>query len=101
MNRYAMAALCLMVSAGAQADRIRPDVEVNVPPEVFSAGGQRAQPCNQCCIYQDQNYSEGAVVRADGVLLQCQRDERTLSTNPLVWRRVKNKRFQQRYIRRG
>ena len=89
MNRYAMAALCLMVSAGAQADRIRPDVEVNVPPEVFSAGGQRAQPCNQCCIYQDQNYSEGAVVRADGVLLQCQRDERTLSTNPLVWRRVK------------
>lgn len=89
MNRYAMAALCLMVSAGAQADRIRPDVEVNVPPEVFSAGGQRAQPCNQCCIYQDHNYSEGAVVRADGVLLQCQRDERTLSTNPLVWRRVK------------
>ncbi|MCZ6029224.1 DUF1496 domain-containing protein, partial [Escherichia coli] len=54
-----------------------------------SAGGQRAQPCNQGCIYQDQNYSEGAVVRADGVLLQCQRDERTLSTNPLVWRRVK------------
>lgn len=101
MNRYAMAALCLMVSAGAQADRIRPDVEVNVPPEVFSAGGQRAQPCNQCCIYQDQNYSEGAVVRSDGVLLQCQREERTLSTNPLVWRRVKNKRFQQRYIRRG
>lgn len=84
MNRFAMAALCLMVSAGAQADRIRPDVEVNVPPEVFSAGGQRAQPCNQCCIYP-----EGAVVRADGVLLQCQRDERTLSTNPLVWRRVK------------
>jgi hypothetical protein len=42
-----------------------------------------------CCIYQDQNYSEGAVVRADGVLLQCQRDERTISTNPLVWRRVK------------
>ena len=41
MNRYAMAALCLMVSAGAQADRIRPDVEVNVPPEVFSAGGDR------------------------------------------------------------
>ena len=45
--------------------------------------------CNQCCIYQDQNYSEGAVVKADGILLQCQRDERTISTNPLVWRRVK------------
>ncbi|EBF7050440.1 DUF1496 domain-containing protein, partial [Salmonella enterica] len=23
------------------------------------------------------------------VLLQCQRDEKTISTNPLVWRRVK------------
>ncbi|HHI2486661.1 TPA: DUF1496 domain-containing protein, partial [Escherichia coli] len=23
------------------------------------------------------------------ILLQCQRDDKTLSTNPLVWRRVK------------
>lgn len=89
MNRYVFTALCLMFSVGVQADRIRPDVEVNVPPEVFSSSGQRAQSCNQCCIYQDQNYSEGAVVKADGVLLQCQRDERAISTNPLVWRRVK------------
>ena len=89
MNRYVMTALCLMFTAGAQADRIRPGVEVNVPPEVFSSGGQNTQPCSQCCIYQDQNYSEGAVVKADGVLLQCQRDEHAISTNPLVWRRVK------------
>ncbi|MDY0416182.1 YnjH family protein [Enterobacter sp. 170198] len=91
MNRYVMATLALMLTAGAQADRIRPDVEVNIPPEVFSSSGQNqtVQPCNQCCIYQNQNYSEGAVVKADGVLLQCQRDERTISTNPLVWRRVK------------
>lgn len=89
MHRYLIAALFAFLSTGAQADRIRPDVDVNIPPEVFSSSGQRAQPCNQCCIYQDQNYSEGAVVKADGVLLQCQRDERTISTNPLVWRRVK------------
>ncbi|OZU97891.1 YnjH family protein [Enterobacter roggenkampii] len=91
MNRYVMAALSLMLTAGAQADRIRPDVEVNVPPEVFTSSGQNqtVQPCNQCCIYQNQNYSEGAVVKAEGVLLQCQRDERAISTNPLVWRRVK------------
>ena len=56
------------------------------PEEAFS---YPLAPCNQCCIYQDQNYSEGAVVKADGVLLQCQRDERAISTNPLVWRRVK------------
>lgn len=94
MNRYLIPALFALLSAGAQADRFRPDVDVNVPAEVFSSGGQRAQPCNQCCIYQDQNYSEGAVVKADGVLLQCQRDERTISTNPLVWRRVKEQTLQ-------
>ncbi|HEA3678426.1 TPA: YnjH family protein [Escherichia coli] len=66
-----------------------PDVEVNVPPEMLSSGGQSAQPCSQCCVYQDQNYSEGAVIKAEGILLQCQRDDKTISTNPLVWRRVK------------
>lgn len=90
MRFIAMAAALMTLSLSALANQnIRPDVQVNVPPEVFSSGGQRAQPCNHCCIYQDQNYSEGAVIKADGVLLQCQRDEKTLSTNPLVWRRVK------------
>ena len=91
MNRYVLTALCAIFTAGAQAERIRPDVEVNVPPEVFTSSGQNqtVQPFNQCCIYQNQNYSEGAVVKAEGVLLQCQRDERAISTNPLVWRRVK------------
>lgn len=90
MRFIAMAAALMTLSLSSLANQnLRPDVQVNVPPEVFSSGGPRAQPCNQCCIYQDQNYSEGAVIKADGVLLQCQRDEKTLSTNPLVWRRVK------------
>lgn len=91
MRRLLMAAVAVaLIPFAVQAnDRYRPDIDVNVPPEVFSSSGQRPQPCNQCCIYQDQNYSEGAVIKADGVLLQCQRDEKTLSTNPLVWRRVK------------
>ena len=83
--------LLMVVSAGVQANRqISPDVQVNVPPEVFSSGGQQnSQPCSQCCIYEGQTYSEGAVIKTEGVLLQCQRDERTISTNPLVWRRVR------------
>lgn len=90
MRRLIMAGALVMLSNGVLANQLyRPDVQVNVPPEVFSSSGQRAQPCSKCCIYQDQNYSEGAVVKADGVLLQCQRDEKTISTNPLVWRRVK------------
>lgn len=93
MIRHALltASLLALLTATAQAE-VRYStggVDVNVPPEVFSSGGQRPQPCNQCCVYQNENYSEGAVVKADGILLQCQRDERTLSTNPLVWRRVK------------
>ncbi|XQS19279.1 YnjH family protein [Citrobacter telavivensis] len=86
-----MAAALMTLSLSTLANQnMRPDVQVNVPPEVFSSGGQRAHPCNQCCIYQDQNYSEGAVIKADGVLLQCQRDEKTIGTKPLVWRRVKS-----------
>lgn len=90
MRYFIMTAVLASISFTTLANQnIRPEVDVNVPPEVFSSSGQRAQPCNQCCIYQDQNYSEGAVIKAEGVLLQCQRDEKALSTNPLVWRRVK------------
>lgn len=90
MRRLIMAGALVLVSSATLANQLyRPDVQVNVPPEVFSSSGERAQPCRQCCIYQDQNYSEGAVIKADGVLLQCQRDDKTISTNPLVWRRVK------------
>ncbi|MEL4016141.1 DUF1496 domain-containing protein [Dryocola clanedunensis] len=79
-----------MVSLPGMAQRLDSQLDINVPPEVFTNQTQRAQPCNQCCIYEDKNYSEGAVVKAEGgVLLQCQRDDKTLSTNPLVWRRVK------------
>lgn len=84
-----MIAGAMLLAAGAQADRLRPDLEVNVPSEVFTTRGDSTPPCSQCCIYENKNYSEGAVVKAEGVLLQCQRDEKTLSTNPLVWRRVR------------
>lgn len=90
MNRFVMIVVLGLFAAGSQAEqRFGSNVDVSVPPEVFSSGGQRAQSCNQCCIYQDQNYSEGAVVKADGVMLQCQRDPQAISTNPLVWRRVR------------
>ncbi|WP_312946803.1 DUF1496 domain-containing protein [Superficieibacter sp.] len=90
MKAIIIAAIFTLGCGSALAERnIQPDVDVNVPPEVFSSGGQRAQPCQQCCVYEDRNYSEGAVVNADGILLQCQRDEKTISTHPLVWRRVK------------
>ncbi|MGP3594251.1 DUF1496 domain-containing protein [Vagococcus sp. WN89Y] len=92
MSRFMwIAALMMVATSSALAERFpSPNVEVQVPPEVFSSGGrtQTSQPCIQCCVYANQNYSEGSVIKTEGILLQCQRDERTLSTNPLVWRRV-------------
>ncbi len=81
--------MLLSLSSLAQAEHYRGDVDVHVPPEVFDNRGNNSTPCNRCCIYENRNYSEGAVVKTDGVLLQCQRDEKALSTNPLVWRRVR------------
>lgn len=79
----------LLLAGTAHADRRLPDVEVDVPPEVFTSSGQREQPCNQCCIYDDKNYSEGAVIKTEGLLLQCGRDPHVVGTNPLSWQRVK------------
>ncbi|AIR61805.1 YnjH family protein [Klebsiella sp. Ap-873] len=81
----------LMMSLPAMAVQPRqPDVDVVIPPEVFTNSNQpQTPPCNQCCIYENKNYSEGAVVKTEGILLQCQRDDKVLGTNPLVWRRVK------------
>ncbi|WP_039058178.1 YnjH family protein [Enterobacter sp. Bisph1] len=90
--KWLAAALLLTASGSALAERSpSPDIQVNVPPEVFSSGGQNQnpQPCMQCCVYDNQRYSEGAVIKTEGILLQCQRDEKVISTNPLVWRRVK------------
>ncbi|EFN6911767.1 YnjH family protein [Escherichia coli] len=89
MSRTLLAVALVFPLFALANPQYRPDVEVNVPSQVFSSGGKSAQPCNQCCVYQDQNYSEGAVIKAEGILLQCQRDDKTISTNPLVWRRVK------------
>ncbi|MBK4714221.1 MULTISPECIES: DUF1496 domain-containing protein [Tenebrionibacter/Tenebrionicola group] len=90
MSRFVIAGLLALWSAGVQADRQpRPGIELNVAPELFNHRGQRAQPCNRCCVYQDQNYSQGAVIRVGSVLLQCQRDEKTVGTNPLLWRRIR------------
>lgn len=82
--------IALLLLAGiAHADRRLPGVEVDIPPQVFTSGGQRQQPCNQCCIYENKNYSQGAVIKVEGLLLQCGRDPQVVGTNPLAWQRIK------------
>lgn len=60
-----VAVMAIMPMVGLANQNSRPDIQVNVPPEVFSTRGQSSQPCIQCCVYQDQNYSEGAVIKVE------------------------------------
>lgn len=66
------------------------DVVVDMPPEVWAQGQNNNQPaCNTCCTFEDRQYTEGAVVKSEGVLLQCARDEKSLGTNNRIWKIVK------------
>jgi len=98
MNKR-MFTLLLVASLSAAAPVLaapqgyRPDVAVQLPPEVWDAGNasrNAAPPCDRCCIYNDQNYSEGAVVTVKNVVLQCVRDPNVLSTggDDLHWQRL-------------
>ncbi|WP_406643445.1 YnjH family protein [Pectobacterium brasiliense] len=76
----------------AQANRGGTDIVVPVPPEVWGAGTtvrEQNNTCLRCCVYENRNYSEGAVVKVEGVILQCVRDKQTLGTNNLIWQLVK------------
>ena len=89
--------IVLMCSHSAQANRQaetsrmgNTDVVVDMPPEVWTQGQNNQQSnCLQCCTYENRSYSEGAVVKAEGVLLQCGRDEKVMGTNPLIWKIIK------------
>lgn len=66
------------------------DVVVDMPPEVWTQGSRDSAPaCQRCCTFENRSYTEGAVLKSEGMLLQCVRDERSLGTNNLIWRIVK------------
>lgn len=90
----------LVLTGGAQAQGQwqsrptqgnNPEVVVNMPEEVWTQGRNTSQAaaCVRCCTYGDKNYTEGAVVKQEGVLLQCARDKASLGTNNLIWQIIK------------
>ncbi|MBN3206833.1 DUF1496 domain-containing protein [Pectobacterium brasiliense] len=86
------ASMMLVLPTLAQANRGGTDIVVPVPPEVWGAGTtvrEQNNTCQQCCVYENRYYSEGAVVNIEGVVLQCVRDKQTLGTNNLIWQLVK------------
>jgi len=68
---------------------VNTDVVVDMPPEAWTQAERRQPDCLRCCIFENRNYTEGAVVKSEGVLLQCARDEHSLGTNNLIWKIVK------------
>lgn len=82
----------LVLPSAVLANRTGADIVVPVPAEVWGSGTtvrEQNSNCMRCCIYDNRNYSEGAVVKSEGVLLQCVRDKQTLGTNNLIWQIVK------------
>ena len=69
------------------------DVVVPLPPQIWENSGNSnnsaAPTCHNCCVYNNQSYSEGAVVTADSVVLQCVRDPNVVGTNELKWQVLK------------
>ncbi|NIH15604.1 DUF1496 domain-containing protein [Serratia symbiotica] len=80
-----------LLSGLAVANRQDVDVVLPISPDICSKNAHKTavQPCNRCCIYQEQNYSEVAVLKIDGEMLQCARDHNVVSTHPLIWVHLK------------
>ncbi|MCX8955905.1 DUF1496 domain-containing protein [Erwinia psidii] len=76
--------------SGYSSNASRGNVVVDMPPEAWTRGQHGNQPpCQRCCTYEDRSYTEGSVVKMDGVLLQCVRDEHSFGTNNLVWKALR------------
>ncbi|ATA24061.1 hypothetical protein BIY26_09715 [Brenneria goodwinii] len=87
-----IAAAVLVLPSVATASRSGTDIVVPVPAEVWNAGSaarERNNQCIRCCVYENRNYSEGAVLKVESVILQCVRDKQTLGTNDLIWQPIK------------
>ncbi len=86
--------MCLWMALPAAANRGGIDVVVPVSPGLTTGTGNAAPsvpPCSRCCVYQNQYYSEGAVVNAEGVVLQCRQNENVTGTNNLRWEILKKR----------
>ncbi|PIJ51641.1 hypothetical protein BL250_03880 [Erwinia sp. OLTSP20] len=65
-------------------------VIIDLPPQTLTQQNRNnTLPCLRCCIFENHQYSEGAVVKSEGVLLQCVRDEHSLGTNNLIWKIIR------------
>ncbi|RLM26861.1 hypothetical protein BIY29_04405 [Brenneria alni] len=87
-----IAGAVLVLPSVVQANRGGTDIVVPVPAEVWGAGSaarEQNSNCMRCCVYENRNYSEGAVLKVDGVILQCVRDKQTVGTNTLIWQPIK------------
>lgn len=71
----------------------RSNIDMVITPSVWHKKDDRLNfnnnnLCPPCCVYKNHNYSEGAILKVDGGVLQCVRDQNVVGTNPLIWKLV-------------
>lgn len=81
--------VALALPSAVLASRGGTDIVVPVPADAWGAAREQNYQCLRCCVYENRNYSEGAVVKVDGVTLQCVRDKQVVGTNDLIWQPFK------------
>lgn len=84
MIKYALIA-AIATSAGAHAQVAKIPTSAVTAEQAKSAGAD-----SQYCTYEDKKYTEGAVKKADGVVMICMREESFTTMGPssaqlLIW----------------
>ncbi|AWK15279.1 DUF1496 domain-containing protein [Candidatus Fukatsuia symbiotica] len=94
-----VALLCFIVctllfsSVASAVEGNNVNLVVPLPAELLknpvTTNSNNSNPCIRCCVYQNQSYTEGAILQIPGgISLQCTRDKNSVRTNPLIWQRL-------------
>ncbi len=65
---------------------VRLDIDSGQVLSVGQLGRTDWQGSDRVCWFNNQRYSEGAIIKAGPVLLQCGRDRNVTGTIPLIWK---------------
>ncbi|ARU94147.1 DUF1496 domain-containing protein [Tatumella citrea] len=65
---------------------VRLDIDTGQIMSVGQTGRADWQNSDRVCFYNSQRYSEGAVIKAGPVLIQCSREQNVTGTEPLIWK---------------
>lgn len=77
---------CILFGRCQQPGAVRLDIDTGQIMSVGQTGRADWQNSGRVCFYNSQRYSEGAVIKAGPVLIQCSREQNVTGTEPLIWK---------------